>query len=109
MALESFAFGGKASMSKICLNDGNVFFDLMNVSDGVRKLQISKVYQIYYKVPLIVCGRKKGLTWTSNFRRIFVYMMVWFILTKTRPLRVKRASIKQELCYYTLRCTFITI
>ena len=47
MALGSFAFGDKASMTKLCLNDVNVFFDLRNVSDGVRKL---RAYQIYYKV-----------------------------------------------------------
>ena len=47
MALGSFAFGEKASMTKLCLNDVNVFFDLRNVSDGVRKL---RAYQIYYKV-----------------------------------------------------------
>ena len=35
---------------KLCLNDVNVFLDLMNVSDGLHKLQLSKVYQIYYKV-----------------------------------------------------------
>ena len=30
-------------------NDGNVLLDLMNISDGVHKLQSSKVLLIYYK------------------------------------------------------------
>jgi len=47
-----FFLVGKASISKLFWNDGIffLFLDLMNVSDGVHKLQLSKVFQIYNKL-----------------------------------------------------------
>ena len=50
LILPGFFWWGKASMSNLhWKNDGNGFLDLINISDGVHKLQSSKVFLIYYK------------------------------------------------------------
>lgn len=50
LIVPGFFWWGKASISKLYWkNDGNGFLDLMNISDGVHKLQSSKVFLIYYK------------------------------------------------------------
>ena len=50
LIVPGFFWWGKASMSNLhWKNDGNGFLDLINISDGVHKLQSSKVFLIYYK------------------------------------------------------------